>query len=265
MYSHVPAGHPISIEDATKLLQGPIADLCREILKNCCAPIYWFDRNDPKRKILNNGTVTFVQTSDVLIGITAAHVIDGLKNDLGTGDIQIQIMNAVVNDLLKKIISYSSKFDLVTFLIDENITRQLGKSFQPLNQWPPIPPQEGRGIMLAGYPGVERNAKQMDVEFGLFTALVSARTVTDTQITWLIDPTTQITDTKILSSPPKYSMGGISGGPLLTCIESEQHIFTYVIGGIITEHPDYSNNEFSIDRLIAVRADLIMNTGRIHM
>lgn len=265
MYSHAPNGHPISIDCATKLLRGPLADVCREILKNCCAPIYWFDRNDPERKIINNGTVTFVQTSDVLIGITAAHVIDGLQRDVSNGDIQIQIMNAVVNDLLERIICTSSKYDLVTFLVDENLARQLGKTFQPLQQWPPIPPQEGRGIMLAGYPGVERNAKQMDVEFGLFTALVTARTVTDTQITWLIDPSTQITDTKILPPPPKYCMGGLSGGPLLTCIESEQHILTYALGGIITEQPDYLINEFSTERLITVRADLIMNSGRIHM
>jgi hypothetical protein len=38
---------------------------------------------------------------------------------------------------------------------------------------------------------------------------------------------------------------------------------SYVLGGIITEHPDYMNNEFSVERVIAGRADLISASGRV--
>ena len=263
MQSNIHIGHPISYEAAKKLLKGDLATVYRSILKDCCAPIYWFDRDDPNRRILSNGTVTFVQTPDVLIGITAAHVVNALIADFAKHNLQVQIMNAVVDNFSDKIIDISIKYDLATFRVDEELVSQLGKPLQPLLQWPPQPPQEGRGIMLAGYPGSERNEEGIVVGFGLFTALVSARTVTDKQITWLVEPENQIKNTAVLPPPSKYVMGGISGGPLITWLESDQHISTYVLGGIIIEHPDYSGNEFTIERVIAISADLIMNTGRI--
>jgi hypothetical protein len=264
MHSSQTSSHPISYEAAKTLINGDLGDVYRNILKDCCAPIYWFDRDVSNIEILSNGTVTLVQTPDVLIGVTAAHVVNALLTDLDTKNLQVQIMNAVINDFPSRIIDISTKYDLATFHLDEGLLSQLGKPFQPLQQWPPKPPQEGRGIMLAGYPGSERNEQGNVVDFGLFTALVSARTVTEEQITWLIEPEAQVADTKVLPPPPQYGMGGISGGPLITWLESDHYISSYVLGGIIIEHPDYSSNDFTIERVIAVRADVIMNTGRIH-
>lgn len=55
---------------------------------------------------------------------------------------------------------------------------------------------------------------------------------------------------------------GISGGPLITWFESQQFVSSFVLGGSISEHPDYQENDFSVERVMASRADLITTTGR---
>jgi hypothetical protein len=105
------------------------------------------------------------------------------------------------------------KTDIATFRLDEQALARLGKQVRPLENWPPRPPQEGRGIMLAGFPALERLAEGHRVNFGLFTAIVIARTVSDRQITWLIEPEAQLENANVAPPPPRYGLGGISGGP----------------------------------------------------
>jgi hypothetical protein len=258
-----PEGHPISIERAKELMAGNLADVYRDILSTSCAPVYWFERDRTDLGILNNGTVTFLQTPDRLLGVTAAHVLLGYRNDASRTEVVLQIMDHVVDDIQDRIIDVSDRFDLATFEVNEQFLAQVDKRIVPLRNWPPRPPEEGRGIMLAGYPAVERHAAANRVDFGLFTALVVARRVTDIQITWLIEREAQLAGARVPAPPPNYGLGGVSGGPLITWLESDTHIATYALGGIITEHPDYEKNEFWVERVVAVRADLISPTGRI--
>src|SRR5262249_28614197 len=128
------------------------------------------------------------------------------------------------------------------------------------------PPQEDKGIMIAGYPAVERiESKDFTVNFGLFTALGVARAVTERQVTWLMEREHQLANTKISAPPPEYDLGGISGGPLISWFESENFVSHHCLSGIVVEHPDYKNNRDlpAIERLIAVRADSISESGKI--
>jgi hypothetical protein len=47
--------------------------------------------------------------------------------------------------------------------------------------------------------------------------------------------------------------------------ESENHVVTFALREIISQHPDYehADNDFMIERVVAVRADFIGTTGRI--
>lgn len=262
--SHAPEGHPLSIEKAKELMAGDLGDVYRNILKTCCAPIYWYAAGRKDLSILHNGTVTFVRTPERLLGITAAHVLRAYLNDAKQGGIRLQVWDALVDDMPDRIISLDEDLDIATFAVDENLLQKLGKEIVPLSDWPPRPPQEGRGIMLAGYPAVERSAVSNEVTFGLFTALVIARTVTDRQVTWLVEPEAQQPNAKIPAPPPKYDLGGASGGPLISWFESDSYIATYALSGIITQHPDYQLKDgFNIERVIAVRADFIRDSGRI--
>ena len=66
--------HPISLDKAKGLLAGDLGDVYRQILADCCVPIYWFKLGPKDFSISHNGTLTIVQTPKVILGITAAHV-----------------------------------------------------------------------------------------------------------------------------------------------------------------------------------------------
>ena len=69
----------------------------------------------------------------------------------------------------------------------------IGKEVEPLSTWPPRLPQEGRGILLAGYPAVDRlQPKPMELSWGLFTALCIARNTIRDQITWVAERSSDI-------------------------------------------------------------------------
>lgn len=258
-----PEGHSITPARARELIKGPLADVYRGILNDCCCPIYWHRRDRADLSILNNGTVTFVRTPERMLGITAAHVLQGYLDDAAREPVTLQLFDAVIDDMQARIIHLPDHVDVATFSVDDALLVRLGKRIVPLTNWPPRAPQEGRGIMLAGYPAVERLVDRNRVNFGLFTALVIARRVTDRQITWLVERDAMLDDARVLPLPPNYGLGGVSGGPLITWLESERNIATFALGGIISEHPDYARNAFAVERVVAIRGDFILPSGRI--
>ena len=162
------AEHPISLDKAKELLSGDLGEVYRRILADCCVPIYWFRLDTRDFAITHNGTLTIVQTPKKLLGITAAHVLHQYQTDSKAGPLRLQLMNEVVDDFFDRVIDVSDALDLATFAMEEELVKRLNRT--PLSVWPPRPPQEGKGIMIAGYPGVERiESKDFTVNFGLFT------------------------------------------------------------------------------------------------
>lgn len=76
-----PEGHPISLENAKRLLAGDLGAVLRKILMDCCVSLFWFQRSKDNPTILHNGTVTLVQTPKKLLGITAAHILREYERD----------------------------------------------------------------------------------------------------------------------------------------------------------------------------------------
>ena len=253
-----PAGHPISTDKAKQLLAGDLGDVYRDILSKSCVPIYWFDTDQSDQGILHNGTLTLVQTNQRLLGITAEHVIAAYLTDREDLNVQLQLGNAAVENL--KIIDKSGRVDLATVAIDKAILSKLGKDVTPLSAWPPQPPQEGRGIMFAGYPGGERiEEENFELSFGLYTAVGVARHVSDEQITWVGERDFVIDHPTIPIPPPGYDTGGISGGPLISWFETEARVAHYCLSGII------SQAHAELEYLIAKRADFIRGDGSIRI
>jgi hypothetical protein len=191
-------------------------------------------------------------------------VVRQYEVDLKDGPLRLQLGSEVVDDLLGRLIDISEKLDIATFALDEDLVKRLGKA--ALGMWPPKPPPEGKGIMIAGFPGGERiGSNDFTVDFGLFTAIGIARRVTDQQITWLLEREFLLANAKIPDPPPEYDLGGISGGPLISWFESENGICHHCLSGIVVEHPDYKNNPHVpvVERLVAVRADAIAESGKI--
>jgi hypothetical protein len=252
----IPEAHPIPYEQAQFLLAGDLGDVYRSILQGCCAPIFWFDPNDTHARILNSGTLTFVHTPDRLFAITAAHVMRGYLTDLQTKKTRLQVMNAIIVD--PEIIAICDDNDIATIAVNNELIESIGKEIRPLTSWPPRPPREDRGIMLAGYPGVDRIVPEhLSVDWGLFTALGVARRVTERQLTWVVerDHIVQASTNSIL--PPNHPLGGISGGPLIAFIETANHLSHYVLAAIVSQAHD------GLENVVAKRADCIRANGTI--
>jgi hypothetical protein len=154
----MPENHPISKGKAIELMRGPLAEVYRDILRDSCAPLFWYRGRGRNRSNLHNATVTFLRTPTCLLGVTAAHVLRAYFRDAAEGGITLQLWDAQLSDLQERVISLPppGSTDIATFRVDEQMLRDLGKPVTPLSSWPPRAPQEGRGIMLAGYPGAER-------------------------------------------------------------------------------------------------------------
>lgn len=250
-------GHPISPERAKELIIGPLGDTYRGILRACCAPVYWY-RNAETRplEICDSGTVTFINTGERIIGVTAAHVVDGAVKAAAGYDVTIQIMDARIEYL--DVIGIDRRLDLATIAFERRHLDAMGKTISPLTGWPPLVPEEGRGIMLAGYPGADRIiAAPKDVIWGLCTILGIARRVSDEQITWLLEREHGVSDGKIPDLPPNHKLGGISGGPLVGWFETKGGLAYPRLCGIVSE----ASAEF--ENVIAKRADFIRADGTI--
>jgi hypothetical protein len=248
-----PQGHPLSVEKARSLMAGDLGDVYRDILKGCCAPIYWYRRAKAGAELLNSGTLTLMRTPKRLIGITAAHVVRGYEEDHAAAawPVQLQVMNAILN---LEVIAISDRLDLATLALDERTLGRIGKKIVPLSSWPPRLPQEGRGIMLAGYPAADRlQPKPMETNWGLFTALCIARRVIGDQITWVAEREYDVRT----NLPPMQRLGGISGGPLVGWFESASHLTRYALSGII------SQAHHELENVIARRADFVGEDGSI--
>jgi hypothetical protein len=237
---------------------GPFGDVVRDILKGCCVPVLWFQLDRQNPAVLHNASMTLVTSSKATFGVTAAHVERTFAKHRRDQRVRLQIFDAVVDDLLERAIAISDGLDLATIGLGSGVLSQLGKDVVPLRTWPPLAPAPGRGIMLAGYPGQERlNSAPLEVDFGLFTVLGIARSVSDEQITWVVERDYGVDVSKIPTLPRNSDLGGISGGPLVGWFESPNHLATYRLSGII------SQAHAGLERVIAKRADFIRDDGTI--
>jgi hypothetical protein len=248
-----PDGHPLTIERAKELIRGDLGVMYRGIISRSCAPICWYRRRGGDAEILNSGTVTFVRTPKRLMAITAAHVVRGYEEIQATATLplQLQVMNAVLN---LEVIDISDVLDLATLAIDDKLLARTGKEVEPLTNWPPRLPQEGRGILLGGYPAADRlEPRPMELNWGLFTVLGIARRVIGDQITWVAERDHDVNT----DLPPNHRLGGISGGPLIGLFETTNYLTYHVLSGIVTQaHQELEN-------VIARRADFICDYGII--
>lgn len=187
------------------------------------------------------------------MAITAAHVVRCFEkaHAAATWPLHLQVADAALN---LEVIDISDELDLATLAIDDALLSRLGKEVDPLSSWPPRVPQEGRGILLAGYPAVDRlNPKPMELNWGLFTALCIARRVIGDQITWVAERSPDITT----DLPSNHRLGGISGGPLIGLFDSANHLTHHVLSGIISQAHQ------QLENVIARRADFICEDGAI--
>lgn len=116
---------------------------------------------------VNNGTITFLQLENGVIGVTSAHVIQGfrqMQSDLGKALIQI---GNVELDPLDQLITEHKDFDLATISLSANQLKlllaegEIGSRVIKPTQWPPQSVTENNKVMFGGFPGLCANARTL--------------------------------------------------------------------------------------------------------
>lgn len=242
--------------DARQAVGGALGDTYRNVLRASCAPLYWH----PQGKKLNleklrNGTATIVRTPERLFGVTAAHVVSGIRQSQAEHPQTIQLMDLFLPELT--LIGMDEELDLATFELTENDLIRMGKKVSPLSIWPPRMPKEKGGILIGGYPKLGRVVMDRGVvEWGMLVAIGIVDQIVRDQIVWTIERDFNIPHPTIPDVPANACLGGISGGPVLALIETGGLQYQALAGIVVQGNSAY-------DFVIARRADYIQADGSI--
>lgn len=254
----LPPDHPISLERARQLMGGDRGKEYRSILNKCVAPLYWHGPCwDYERRICSSGTLTFVRTSERVFGVTAAHVLRDYRRVKSEPGVRCQLLDELFEP---EVIDQSKDLDLATVAITPEVVAGIGKEVVPVPlARPGDTPQEGRGIMLCGYPGQDRDEQPgLNVVWGLFTVLGVARRVNAKQITWVPDPKHNVPTEDVQIPPPNKELGGISGGPLIARYGKAGGMRPYYsLAGVVVEA------SAALENVVAIRAEFIRPDGTI--
>ena len=250
-----PPNHPISPERAAELIRGELGNYYLDMMRRACSPFYWHAPGiNGHRRICANGTLTYVRSDERVFGVTANHVLAAYLEQCDEPGVVLQLGNA---RFTANPIASSSELDLVTFTLPPTIAGTVQKEITPV----PLPrpgdePQEGRGIMLAGFVGDERReGPGSRVDWGMLGVLGVARRVTQKQITWSPDRKRNI---DALDFPANKDLGGISGGPLIAWFEKAGGLLAYhSLAGIVVEA------NATIENVVAIRVEYIRPDGTL--
>jgi hypothetical protein len=150
----------LSREEGEAIMRGGLGRFELELVTSFCAPLYCAMRDGSGNICSRNGTAFFLDAGNGLFGVTAAHVIDGLRelrDTHGAGPLRLAGNGTSVQlDWNARVIDLHSGIDIATFRVEQREVKALGKDvltgFQ--KQWPPEPPVVRCGIYYSGYPGV---------------------------------------------------------------------------------------------------------------
>jgi len=203
------------------------------------APFYWFDtQREPGSRLLNSGTIFFVQTCERLLGVSAWHVFpEGYCRDRE----RVPALECQIGDLRfdpeRAFIDGDQCQDVSTFAIEPEFVRALGRCAHHPAAWPPPPLSSEEIPLVAGYPGALRSEEDRIIRWVHLIGLL-----------WCENPGTHhafvevrresTLDRGALPAPPQNTpLGGCSGGPLFAMVN--EPIWHWRVCGILSESPDF--------------------------
>lgn len=246
---------PLSKEDAIALTRGEYADVVEKAVAGYIVPFLWSEPDGDNLKV-RNGTAFFVSDKRTFV-VTADHVFSGYLAARRKFDnrVRAQLGNLPFKPE-DRLIARDARLDIATFLISLDEIQQTFEGKFPMS-FDPLAPQKGEGVVFTGFPRRERRRLSLrKIETGIFTALTVAENVTDLQISGHFERERQVDKMGRPTAPPGYDIGGVSGAPLVTMVDSPG-LHYWRLGGVVTEF----NQNFEI--FYATRADLIRPDGTI--
>ena len=203
--------------------------------------------------------------------MTAAHVLEECKRarrsgrvisvQLGDGTLDLEDRNSVI--------AFDKAIDIATFRISEAEVAALGKTVLrgAQRQWPPLPPQPGRGVYFSGFPGIETICtSSREVCFGAAPGGGIASSVSEYDISSQIERKHLLAVLARGLPPENYDFGGMSGGPMLTVVESS-FLRSWSLAGVVYQGPNPSPDSSSaiagLEIIRARRAHFILPDGSL--
>lgn len=240
------------------ILEG-YSDQFVKMTNRCTKCLYWHvPGSGARRKILNCGTVCFVDLGSGPFGVTAAHVIEEVLRDMESfSDLVCQVGNVKI-DPSDRLLELVPSRDLATlsFSSYELESLDLVPHVDP-GPWPPRTPQEGKGGFFGGFRLGEdekldlRKPYPFDFYYG-FGALTG---IYDQQIKMHFEREHWVHRPDRPEPPPGAEWGGVSGGPLFALFENP--VVFYQLVGVISEYSE------TLELLIATPARFISSDGSI--
>jgi hypothetical protein len=206
-------------------------------LHECSRPyvscLSWCRDNSDARTIQHHASCFAVEVAGNLFGVTAKHVVEQYQSDQNRyGDMHLRFHD---EDLALSLLDVGLTADIATFRVERSLLERTGRKHfaYRAEEWPPHPPERGKGIVLTGFPRQRRRiANSREV---IYEQVSNCLVVDDVHFTNM----TMKVKAKHLRSidgevVPSFSedVGGYSGAPVLT-VSSGLELFR--LGGVLYE------------------------------
>jgi hypothetical protein len=264
----------ISEQEAKAIIAGGLGDYELRRVAAYCAPLYWAVGDDSGNWRSKNGTVFFLNAGAGVFAVTAWHVIEQwrvarAKGNTGPLRLGGNGTSSVI-DLDLDLIAMNREIDIATFRVTEDCVKALGKEILMGNQteWPPAPPEVGRGVYYGGFPTINTlDPSPGEASFGVVAGLGIAHSVSERDICAQLEREYLMPSSLGEGIPPNnFDFGGISGGLMLTVIE-KSGLRLWSLAGVIWEGPNTSNDPNQaipdLEVIRARRAHFILPGGQL--
>jgi hypothetical protein len=236
--------------------------------------LYWQFRDHEGTHRTKNGSLFFVDIGSGPFAVTASHVLAEYRRDVGTfdeiGNLRIAADNrsSLPIDLSARLLAEHSGIDIATLCISQMEIDLLQRSTITVapTSWPPTPPVQDGDIVYCGFPGNSRRPIS-ETQLHIFATVSTgpASSVSDKDISLLIDRTQLIPVMGQGIPPENFNFGGISGGPFLSVINSPIRQLT--VAGVIYQGPNPSDSSdeaiSGLEIIRARRAHFILPDGQL--
>jgi hypothetical protein len=259
-------------QEARAIMAGGLGRAELEFATSITAPLYWIIREGPRQYRVRNGSAFFLDAGQGPFAVTAQHVIEGFRRDSAAGNVvAVQLGLDLPLDFTSRhaIIGEHPDIDIATFRITEEEIAAIGKITLTGHQraWPPSPPQQDRGVYYSGFPGTETIwLSPREISFGAAPGGGVASSVSETDVSTMIERENLIAVRGGGIPPENFDFGGMSGGPMLTVIETGV-IRSWSLAGVIYEGPNPVPDEAQaiagLEIIRARRAHFILPDGQL--
>lgn len=227
---------PWQVEGIDRLERSGYLGVLRNWVRSHTCPFWWYNDNAPiGTSILHNGTITFVNTGDRVLGISANHVYEEyLKDKANTPTTKCQFGSATVEPELY-VVSRDDSLDVVTFELPIVLRTATGVAVHNAPRWPPKELQVSDLVILGGYPGHRRAERIGAADFDFVTMASRVSQCSENHVSiYLNMPHSYWPQGESLGEKP--NLGGASGGPVFRLVS--EPIEAIEFAGMIYESSD---------------------------